>query len=57
MSLPPGSAHLGPEPQPQIKNPHGAQALEHQLPEQLVAEIMEKERRILELMAEIEGEP
>ena len=39
-----------------VKNPNGAEALEHMPPEQLVAEIVAKERRILELMAEIEAE-
>jgi type I restriction enzyme M protein len=39
-----------------VKNPNGAEALEHLPPEQLVAEIMDKERRILALMAEIEAE-
>lgn len=39
-----------------IKNPNAAETLEHQPPEQLVAAIVAKERRILELMAEIEAE-
>ena len=38
------------------KNPNAAETLEHLPPEQLVAEIVAKERRILELMAEIEAE-
>ncbi len=36
-----------------IKNPHSQKALEHLPPEQLVADIIEKERRIAEIMAEI----
>jgi type I restriction enzyme M protein len=36
-----------------IKNPHSQEALEHLPPEQLVADIMKKEARIAELMAEI----
>jgi type I restriction enzyme M protein len=39
-----------------IKNPNTAETLEHLPPEQLVAAIVAKERRILELMAEIEAE-
>ena len=38
------------------KNPNAAETLEHLPPEQLVAEIVAKERRILDLMAEIEAE-
>lgn len=38
------------------KNPNAAETLEHLPTEQLVAEIVAKERRILELMAEIEAE-
>ena len=37
-----------------IKNPNSGDALEHLAPEVLVAGIMDKERRILELMAEIQ---
>ena len=39
-----------------MKNPNTAETLEHLPPEKLVAEIVAKERRILELMAEIEAE-
>ena len=39
-----------------VKNPNSAETLEHMAPEELVAEIVAKERRILELMAEIEAE-
>jgi type I restriction enzyme M protein len=37
-----------------LKNPNSAAVLDHLPPEQLVADIMTKERRILELMAEIQ---
>jgi type I restriction enzyme M protein len=36
-----------------LKNPNSADALEHRPPEELVADILEKERRILELVEEI----
>ena len=36
-----------------IKNPNAAEALEHLPPEQLVEDILAKERRILEIMGEI----
>jgi type I restriction enzyme M protein len=39
-----------------LKNPHSAEALEHLPPEQLVADILEKERRIIEIMEEIAAE-
>jgi type I restriction enzyme M protein len=39
-----------------VKNPHASEALEHMAPEQLVADIVAKERRILDLMREIEAE-
>jgi len=39
-----------------IKNPNSAEALEHLPPEQLVADILQKERRIIEIMEEIEAE-
>jgi type I restriction enzyme M protein len=39
-----------------VKNPNSAETLEHMAPEELVAEIVAKEKRILELMAEIEAE-
>jgi type I restriction enzyme M protein len=39
-----------------LKNPNSAEALEHRAPEELVGEIIEKERRILEIMEEIQAE-
>jgi type I restriction enzyme M protein len=39
-----------------IKNPNSAEALEHLPPKQLVADILKKERRIIEIMEEIELE-
>jgi type I restriction enzyme M protein len=39
-----------------LKNPNAAAALEHLPPEQLVADILEKERRIMEIMEEIRAE-
>jgi type I restriction enzyme M protein len=39
-----------------IKNPHGAEALEHLPPEQLADDILAKERRIIEIMEEIKAE-
>jgi len=36
-----------------IKNPNAAEALEHLPPEQLVEDILAKERRIIEIMGEI----
>lgn len=39
-----------------IKNPNSAQALEHLPPEQLVEDILAKERRIIEIMEEIKAE-
>jgi type I restriction enzyme M protein len=38
-----------------LKNPSTATALEHLPPEQLVASIVEKERKILTIMGEIEA--
>jgi type I restriction enzyme M protein len=37
-----------------LKNPHSGDALEHLAPEALVAGIMDKERRILAVMSEIQ---
>ena len=39
-----------------LKNPRGAHALEHLPPEQLVADILAMERRIIEIMEEIHAE-
>jgi type I restriction enzyme M protein len=39
-----------------LKNPSSAEALEHRPPEELVASILEKEREILQLIKEIQGE-
>jgi type I restriction enzyme M protein len=39
-----------------LKNPNGAEALEHLPPEQLVEDILAKERRIIEIMEEIRAE-
>ena len=39
-----------------IKNPNSAEALEHLPPEQLVEDILAKERRIIEIMEEIKAE-
>lgn len=39
-----------------LKNPNSAEALEHRPPEELVADILEKERRILTLVEEIQAE-
>ena len=39
-----------------IKNPNGAEALEHLPPEQLAEDILAKERRIIEIMEEIKAE-
>ena len=39
-----------------LKNPNSAEALEHLPPEQLVEDILAKERRIIELMHEIKAE-
>lgn len=39
-----------------LKNPSGAEALEYLPPEQLVEEILAKERRIIEIMEEIRAE-
>lgn len=39
-----------------VKNPNSAEALEHLPPEQLVADIIAKEQRIIEIMREIEAE-
>jgi type I restriction enzyme M protein len=33
-----------------IKNPNSLEALEHRAPEELIAEMVEKERRVLEEM-------
>lgn len=38
-----------------VKNPNSAEALEHLPPEQLVADILKKEHRIIEIMEEIQG--
>ena len=38
------------------KNPTGTDALEHLPPERLVADILKKERRIIEIMEEIRAE-
>jgi hypothetical protein len=38
-----------------IKNPNAAEALEHLPPEQLVEDILAKERRIIEIMGEIKA--
>ena len=39
-----------------VKNPNSAEALEHLPPEQLVEDILAKERRIIEIMDEIKAE-
>ncbi|MCC5830704.1 MAG: SAM-dependent DNA methyltransferase [Phycisphaeraceae bacterium] len=39
-----------------VKNPNSTEALEHLPPEQLAADILEKERRIIELVSEIRAE-
>jgi len=39
-----------------VKNPNSADSLEHLPPEQLAADILEKERRIIEIMEEIRAE-
>jgi len=39
-----------------LKNPHAPEALEHLPPEQLADDILEKERRIIEIMEEIKAE-
>ena len=39
-----------------IKNPNSADALEHLPPEQLVADILKSEQRIIEIMEEIRAE-
>jgi type I restriction enzyme M protein len=39
-----------------IKNPNSAEALEHLPPEQLADDILKKERRIIEIMAEVKAE-
>ena len=39
-----------------LKNPNSAEALEHLPPEQLVDDILAKERRIIEIMHEIKAE-
>jgi len=36
-----------------IKNPNSTRSIEHLPPEQLVADIIEKERRIVEIMEEV----
>ena len=38
-----------------VKNPNSAEALEHLPPEQLVADILEKEHRIIKIMEDIKG--
>jgi hypothetical protein len=40
----------------QRENPNFAESLEHRPPEELVSEIIEKERRILAIMQEIQTE-
>jgi type I restriction enzyme M protein len=40
----------------ELKNPNSAEALEHLPPEQLVEDILARERRIIEIMHEIGGE-
>jgi type I restriction enzyme M protein len=39
-----------------LKNPNSADALEHLPPEQLVEDILAKERRIIEIMHEIKAD-
>lgn len=39
-----------------IKNPHSLEALEHRSPEALIAEMLEKERRVIEVMEAISAE-
>ncbi len=39
-----------------IKNPNSLEALEHRAPEELVAEILEKERRVMGIMEEVRAE-
>ena len=39
-----------------LKNPHSPDALEHLPPAQLAADILDKERRIIEIMEEIKAE-
>ncbi len=39
-----------------IKNPNAAEALEHRPPEQLAADILEKEQRIIEIIKEIQAD-
>lgn len=39
-----------------IKNPNGAESLEHLPPEKLAEDILAKERRIIEIMEEIKAE-
>lgn len=38
-----------------LKNPSSAEALEHLPPERLVEDILEKERRIIDLMGEVKA--
>ena len=38
-----------------LKNPNAAEDIAHRPPEELVADIVKKERQILALMGEIEG--
>ncbi len=39
-----------------IKNPHSLEALEHRSPEELIAEMLEKERRVMEIMVSLQAE-
>lgn len=39
-----------------IKNPHSLETLEHRSPEALIAEILEKERRVIEIMESLQAE-
>ena len=39
-----------------IKNPHSLEALEHRSPEALIAEILEKERRVMGIMESLQAE-
>jgi len=38
-----------------IKNPHAVQTIDHRSPEEIVESIIEKERRILDIMGEIKA--
>ena len=39
-----------------IKNPHSLEALEHRSPEALIAEILEKELRVMDILKAISAE-